>query len=67
MGDFDPQNVQNSSKMICILTATKNYTSDFSGTPFDPDYCTSSKVSLTAHFNQPYFQCIFKIFQTFYI
>ena len=31
---FDPQNGQNLKKIICILTAAKIYTSNFSGTPF---------------------------------
>ena len=50
---------------ILILTAVKNYTSYFSYNPFGPDYCIYSNVSLTAPSNQPYFQCIFKIYQFF--
>ena len=59
---FDPQNILG---IICILKASKNYTNNFSDSPFGPDYCTSSKASLTATSNQPYIQCIFKICQTF--
>ena len=33
--------------------------------PFGPNNCTSYKAFLTAPSNQIYFQCIFKIFQTF--
>ena len=53
MGDFE---------IIYILMAVKNFTNNLSGTPFGPDYCTPSKASLTTPSNQPYFQCIFKIF-----
>ena len=60
-----PKMVENIFRIIYILTAAKNYTRNFSDTPLGPDYCTSSKASLTGPSNQPYFQCIFKIFQTF--
>ena len=45
-------------KYVCdfdsIFTAAKIYTSNFSDTPLRTDYCTSSKASLTAPSNQPY-------------
>ena len=63
--DFDQQILTNIFEIICILMAAKNYTSNFPGTPFGPDYCTSSNESLTETSNQIYFQCIFKIFQIF--
>ena len=60
-----PKMVKHIFEIICILTAAKNYTSNFSDPPLGPDHCTSSKASLTAPSNQPYFQCIFQIFQSF--
>ena len=60
-----PKMVEYIFEIISILTSAKNYTSNFSDTPFDPEYCTSSKASPTSLFNQPYLQCIIKIFQTF--
>ena len=62
---FDPKMVKYICEIDSIFTAAKNYTSNFSVTPFGPDYCTSSKASPTALFNHLYFQCIFKIFHTF--
>ena len=55
MNDFDPKNSQFKKIIIFILTAAKNYTSNFLDTPFRPDYCTSSKSSPTEIFNQAYF------------
>ena len=65
MNDFDPKNVKILFEIIFILTAAKNYTSNFSDSPFGSNYCTSSKASPIALFKQPYFQCIFEIFQNF--
>ena len=63
--EFGPKIVENSFEIICILTAGKNYTSNFSETPLGHAYCTSSKASLTAPSNQAYFHCNFKIFFNF--
>ena len=43
-----PKMVENIFEISCILTAAKNHTSYFLGTPFDPHYGTSSKESLMA-------------------
>ena len=53
--------VNSNVETICILTAANNYTSNFSYTPFDQDYYTSSKASLMAPSNQSYLArgCIF--------
>ena len=64
MNDFDPKNCQIFVESIFILMAAKKYTSNFSDSPFGSNYCTSSKASPIALFKQPYFQCIFEIFQT---
>ena len=48
IGEFDPKIVKNIFEIICILNAAKNYTNNFTETPFDPDYLTSSKASLIA-------------------
>ena len=55
--------VENIVLNIFILTAGKNYTSNFADIPFGPDYCSSSNPSLTAPSISTIFQCIFKIFQ----
>ena len=51
-----PKMVENEFENIRIFTAAENYTSNFSHTPFCPDYCSYSNVSLTTTpSNQPYF------------
>ena len=60
-----PKMVKYIFEIISILTAAKNYASNFSDTPIGPNNCTSSKAYPTALSNQPYFQCIFQIFQKF--
>ena len=62
-GDFDPKMVENIFGIVFILTAAKNYTSNFVDSYFGPDYCSSSNASVTAPSNQFYFQYIFKTFQ----
>ena len=74
-GDFDPKMEENNVKIVYNFTAAKNYISNYSDTPFGPDYWTSSKSFLTASSNQPdlsmYFQnmsnfCFFpKLFNFF--
>ena len=60
-----PKMIENIFEIICILTAAKKYTSNFSDTPLGPDNCISSKASLSAPSNQPYVQCTFKIFKKY--
>ena len=60
-----PKMFENIFEFFGILMAVKNYTSNFSDNPVGPNGCTSSKASLTEPSNQPYFQCIIKIFQNF--
>ena len=64
-----PKMVENIFEILCILTAVKNYTSNFTDTPFRHDYIKSSKASLNAPSNQPYFLNIstfWYIFHNFY-
>ena len=66
--EFGTKIVEHISVIICILSAAKSYTNNFTDTPFGPDYFTYS--SLTEPSNQPYFQFNFKIFRsvgTFFI
>ena len=49
--------------IIFILTAVKNYNSNFADSPFGPDYCSSSIASITAPSISNIIQCIFKIYQ----
>ena len=44
--------VENIFGIVFILMAAKNYTRNFSDTPFDPDYYTSSEASLTTPYNK---------------
>ena len=41
-----PKMVENIFEIISILTAAKNRIGNFVDTPFDPDYCISSKIVL---------------------
>ena len=59
--DFDPKRSTIFFEIIFILTAAKDYTGNFSDTPFGPDYWTSSNAYPTTLSNQTYFQCILKI------
>ena len=54
-----PKMDENEFEIICILMAAKNYTSNFSDTPFGHDHCTSSNAFLTASSNQPDFSMYF--------
>ena len=55
-----PKMVGNIFDIIFILTAAKNYTSNFADSPFGPDYCSSSNASLTAPSNQHYYSMYFQ-------
>ena len=61
-----PKMVEYIFKIIFILTAAKNYTSNLLDTPFGPDYCTSSNASLTATSNSSYFQNILNFWLIFH-
>ena len=58
-----PQMIENIFEIIFILTAVKNYTSNYADSPFGPDYCSSSNASITGPSISTIIQCIFKIFQ----
>ena len=55
-----PKMVEHIIGIIFILTAVKNYTSNFADSPFGPDYCSFSNASFTAPSNQHYYSMYFQ-------